>query len=132
MALKKKTINLGIRFYLLSLTLISCLSVNLKSYGQTINDTICLSKDDFKLMMIDLHQYQILRTIDSNNMVIIATQKDMLSNAESVMFNQVKIIANKDIQLNLLKSKARRDKWIIGGTLGAGLLIGILTAVLIN
>ena len=106
--------------------------MNLKSYGQTINDTICLSKDDFKLMMIDLHQYQILRTIDSNNMVIITTQRDMLSNAESVMFNQVKIIANKDIQLNLLKSKARRDKWIIGGTLGAGLLIGILTAVLIN
>jgi hypothetical protein len=106
--------------------------MSLKSYGQTISDTICLSKDDFKLIMIDLHQYQILRTIDSNNMVIITTQRNMLNSMESVMFNKDKIIINKDIQLNLLKSKATRDKWLIGGTLGAGLLIGFLTAILIN
>ena len=74
--------------------------------------------DEFRLAMKDLEEFRVLRTIDSNNMVIIVRQR--------------RIIDNKDIQLNILKTKAKRDKWLIGGTLGGALIIGILTAFLIK
>lgn len=82
---------------------------------------------------------QILRELDSNNLVIIYRQDTIIArlesaikNRESVIFDQNAVIKQKDIQLHLTKKKAVRDKWLIGGTLGTAVLTTILTLILIK
>lgn len=137
MELKLKTMFSGIRYSLFALLLTGCLIVSSKSYGQTTNpDTICITVDDFKLIQNDL---QILRELDSSNLVVIYKQDTViaklqfaLKNRESVILDQKTIIKQKDIQLQLTKKKANRDKWLIGGTLGGAVLTTILTLILIK
>lgn len=75
--------------------------------------------------MKELNDYRFLRTIDSNRVLIIANQ-------DSIINKQEVIIKNKDILLHLEKKKRARQGWIIGGSLGGALVIGILTSFLLR
>jgi len=86
-----------------------------------------------------MNDLQILREIDSSNLVVISKQdtiiarlEDVVDNRNMVIDNREAVIRAKDIQLEIIKKKANRDKWIIGGTLGATILTGILTMILIK
>jgi len=100
--------------------------------GQITEDTICVSLDDFRLIMTDLSKYKILRKVDSNNVILIKTQKDIIDNLESIMLNRNNVIKEKDIQLNLVKAKARRDKWLIGGSLGLAFASTLLISIFVK
>ena len=87
--------------------------------------------------MTDLENYRILKVIDSNNVVLIAKQDTIIANLEYALGNRNSvieakdvIIKQKDIQLNLQKLKARRQKWIIGSSLGGAIVITLLSTLL--
>jgi hypothetical protein len=82
--------------------------------------------------MTDLSKYKILKKVDSNNIVLIRTQNDIIDNLESIMLNRNNVIKEKDIQLNLVKAKARRDKWLIGGSLAGALISTLLISFLVK
>jgi len=75
--------------------------------------------------MTDLNEYRILRVIDSNNVVIIRNQKNIISNIE-------KKVINKNLELKLETTRRKKQSWIIGGSLGGALIIGILSSFLIK
>lgn len=81
-------------------------------------------------MMTDLLEYKVLRRIDSNNIILIRKQDIIIDNLESLLVNRNTVIKNKDIQLNIVKAKARRNNWIIGGSLGAAVVITLLSTLL--
>ena len=75
--------------------------------------------------MQDLNEYRLLRMVDSNNVILIA-------NKDSIINKQETIIKNKDILLHLEKIKRKRQSWIVGGSLGGALLVGLLTSLLLK
>lgn len=94
------------------------------TYGQN-SDTICVTVKEFRIIMQDLNAYRLLRVLDSNNVLIIANQ-------DSIINKQERIIKNKDVLLHLEKIKRKRQSWIVGGSLGGALLIGLLTSFLVR
>lgn len=90
-------------------------------------------------MMTQIQEYQILKELDSNHVLIIAKQDTIIANLEYAIENRSEvirakdvIIKQKDIQLNIEKARRRKQSWIIGGSLGGALIIGILTSFLIK
>lgn len=74
--------------------------------GQTIKkDTICLKEENFKFVLKEAESAPLLREIIENDKTI---------------------INNLELAVNIEKAKARKQKWIIGGTLGGGLLLTII------
>ena len=74
--------------------------------GQTIKkDTICLKEENFKFVLKEAESALLLRQIIENDKLI---------------------IHNLETAVNIEKAKARKQKWIIGGTLGGGLLLTII------
>ena len=77
---------------LLLILLAICLKSSSKIYGQNI-DTICVTTNEFKIIMQDLSAYRILRVIDSNNVVIIRNQKNIIENQKIVQINPMEEIS---------------------------------------
>lgn len=74
--------------------------------GQTTKiDTICLKESNFKYILKEAESAPLLREIIENDKTI---------------------INNLELAVNIEKAKARKQKWIIGGTLGGGLLLTII------
>lgn len=99
--------------------------MNSKSFGQTTKDTICITKSEFRFLMKELNDYNFLRLIDSTRIVVIA-------NKDSIINKQKIIIKNQNILLHLEKKKRNRQGWIVGGSLGGALIVGILTSFLLR
>ena len=88
-------------------------------------------------MMADLHEFEILKEIDSNNVLIISKQQMIIVNLEKALENRDnvirakdKIITNKNFEIDAINAIAKRDKWIIGGVSSVILVTTLLSTLL--
>ena len=68
-------------------------------------DTICIKEENFKFVLKEAEAAPLLRRIINNDKII---------------------IHNLETAISIEKAKARKQKWIIGGSLGGGLLLTII------